>query len=178
MTAVTFGEPAGLKNTELMGLLAQLVEEIGRSDPSDELILELGQLPVLAPLRQSFRREVPPSDRPLVLQGVKSLGELEIGSSGREGLGERAGARVVRQHLFFDIEDLELGAEDISADLLVAIALLAQIKCDIDVLLATDWLPVHRCERLRCGGFYPVKRMSGRSRFCSDTCRANAAREQ
>ncbi len=58
------------------------------------------------------------------------------------------------------------------------LAVLIQIRCDVELYLETGFLRIRRCERKACHGFFQVKRMAGRQRFCSSTCRACAPREQ
>jgi hypothetical protein len=57
-------------------------------------------------------------------------------------------------------------------------AVLVHLKADLEMYLETDFLPVRVCERRACRSFFRVHRMAGRHQFCSDTCRACAAREQ
>jgi len=54
--------------------------------------------------------------------------------------------------------------------------LLVHLHADIEIYLDTGFFGVAQCQRQACGGFFRVKRMGGRQRFCSDYCRVTASR--
>ena len=58
------------------------------------------------------------------------------------------------------------------------LAVVVHLKADIEQYLESNFLPLRVCARRACGSFFRVHRMAGRHQFCSDTCRACAAREQ
>lgn len=58
------------------------------------------------------------------------------------------------------------------------LALLIQLKNEVDVFLETGHWRIARCARTYCNAFFRIPRMSSKSLFCSGTCRAAAAREQ
>ena len=80
--------------------------------------------------------------------------------------------------LEIDMGDLKGRADRIDWHWAHLLAVLIQMRADIEIYLETGFLRTHRCERVACGSFFQVARMAGRQRFCSNSCRAAAAREQ
>ncbi|MHC4447927.1 MAG: hypothetical protein ACYSXF_09135 [Planctomycetota bacterium] len=78
-----------------------------------------------------------------------------------------------------DMGDLKGRADQIDWWWAHLLAVLIQLRADIEIYLETGFLRIHRCERAACASFFSVARMAGRQqRFCSNSCRAAAAREQ
>lgn len=172
MTAICEGEPSRLLKSDAFQLAADLTLAVESGTIPDHLFIDVADFEPIQKLKQSFRNRVEVSNNPRVLpESIRSISNIETAETGRNGIGEGS----VRRYL-----ELPMEGDPTTADweLLSLYAVLAHLKCDLEVLLDTGFLPVRRCQRHRCGAFYRVNRMSGRSRFCSDTCRASAPREQ
>lgn len=171
MTSICEGEPAEVRKTVAFALAACLTLGVASGDISDKLFLDLAHFPAVQSLRQSFKYRPESSKGAQILHSVTSVDQIETAGTGRDGIGEGR----VRRSLEIDLAEAP-GLKD--WPLLAVYAVLAHLKCDLEVLLDTGFLPVRRCERHRCGAFYRVNRMSGQPRFCSNSCRACARREQ
>lgn len=172
MTAICEGEPSRLLKSDAFHLAADLSLAVESGTIPDHLFMDIADYEPIQKLKQSFRNRLEASNSPRVLpESIRSIGNIETAGTGRDGIGEGN----IRRYL-----ELPMEGDPATTDwqLLSLYAVLVHLKCDLEVLLDTGFLPVRRCQRHRCGAFYRVNRMSGRSRFCSDTCRASAPREQ
>jgi hypothetical protein len=79
--------------------------------------------------------------------------------------------------LEIEMGDLKGRADTIDWPRAHLLAVLIQMRTDIELYLETGFMRIHRCERAACRSFFKVKRMAGRQRFCSNACRAGAARD-
>lgn len=140
----------------------------------DELILQFERIPLLSEVRSTFSfhwgTKASGSDR--VLSRPRPDGLIV----GEDGTLKTRGPGAYRL-LELDLEDLEGDASRIDWYRVFHLAVLIHLKCDSEIFLETGFWPIHICERRACRSFFRPNRMAGRQRFCSDVCRACAARE-
>ena len=78
--------------------------------------------------------------------------------------------------LGLDLTDLSDPAK-IDHDSLLALAVLINIRAELELFFLSGFRRFRRCERASCGAWFVSKRMAGRVRFCSNTCRVGHAYE-
>ena len=60
---------------------------------------------------------------------------------------------------------------------LMILAVLFQIRADLEIHYETGFMRLRKCEHRQCGAWFVTKRMAGRQRFCSTLCRVTEARD-
>ncbi len=174
MTALMHGHPESLIRTEPFMLAVDLCFAISRPPISPELLMQLDACPELQGLHSGFRLRDQFTGKPRIIRGPVKIDQIQLTGTGRDGIGEGD----VTRYLELDLDSTPLATSSLNWPTLSVLAVLAHLKCAFESMLGTGLLRVRQCDRLACGAFYHVSRMAGRSRFCSATCRACAAREQ
>lgn len=174
MTAITLGHPEQLLRMDIFAFASVLCHAVSRPTDLESCLLELDEFEPLKGLRTRFVYLAPPTRNPRILEGIPHPSKIHKMESGR---GDR-GVGHIRRALELDLSERATEASSVDWPMLSLLAVLAHLRCDFETMLDTGFLRVRRCERHACLAYYHVDRMAGRSRFCSSTCRACAAREQ
>ncbi len=170
--------PSRLQDHREYGLALDLVAAMGTGrleDRHSAVIADLGELESIRSARsrpvyefgQTTEQRVGETARPV-------MDRVDYGVDGRWKIRPAGPCRLLE----IDMGDLKGRADRIDWRWAHLLAVLIQMRADIEIYLETGFLRTHRCERAACGSFFQVARMAGRQRFCSNTCRAAASREQ
>ena len=175
LTDVHCGGTADLANKGIYLLAADLTCGIAQGCISPSMILKLAHLPIIQSMQQTFRFHPgnQTASRVISTPGL-TIEQIKITPSDRQ----QTEQDQIQRHLIINLDEYTSSETEINWNEMAILAALAHLKCDIEVMIDTGFLPIRMCERERCHAFYRPSRMSGRSRFCSDTCRACAPREQ
>ena len=177
MTALQRGGfiPQRLAESQENGLALELVLAIAAGEVPDRVLLELSTFKPIAHARSQidFFHSDQSLRRPQAY-GRMSPERITFDVHGRPKIQKSGPYR----RLSLEMKDLKGDASSIDWYRALLLALLVQLRCDMEVYLDTDFLRVRCCERRACSAFFQVSRMAGRQRFCSATCRACAPREQ
>lgn len=171
--------PRRLRDRRECGLARQLVTSIGDGGLQRQHlapVADLGELESLATVRSRPAYEFGPTalpDGPAVPRPGRD--RVELGIDGRWRLRPAGPCRLLE----VDMGDLGGDVNRIDWHWGGLLAVLIQLRADIEIFLETGFLRLHRCEHAACRAFFQVARMSGRpQRFCCSSCRAAAARRQ
>lgn len=166
-------------------LLRELVPGLAAQSLTSATLTSLWQLPPLALIRSSVE-QLHPALHDASLGRNKGRGHNRGGSAGtgREVFDAARGLRgrfTAPGDGLFRILDLDLeevaGEEAADWPRLLSLAVLAQLRADLEVWLETGFLRVRKCQLVRCGSWFIARRMAGRQRFCSPYCRVASSRE-
>ncbi len=170
--------PSRLRGRREYELACKLVSAMGRG-PLDAvhsaIIAELGELDSIREARSRPVYEFGETgDQRQRATPRPVIDRVDFGIDGRWKARQAGPCRLLE----IDMGDLKGRADKIDWPWAHLLAVLIQLRADIEILLETGFMRIHRCERAACGAFFHVARMAGRQRFCSNGCRAAAAREQ
>ena len=172
--------PARLRRGREYELAGELVAALGTGTLEARhgaLIADLGELESIREVRSrptyEFGETGEQCERVRTARPV--IDRVDLGIDGRWKTCQAGPCRLLE----IDMGDLKGRADRIDWHRAHLLAVLIQLRGDIEIYLETGFLRIHRCERAACGAFFHVARMAGRpQRFCSSSCRAGAAREQ
>lgn len=177
MTALQRGSfiPDSLAESQEYGLAVELVLTLAEGQVSDHALQELSTFKPIADARShiDFFHGNQSLRSPQAYSRI-SPERITFDVHGRTKIQKPGPYR----RLSLDMENLKGDASSIDWYRALLLALLVQLRCDMEVYLDTGFLRVRHCERKACSAFFHVSRMAGRQRFCSSTCRACAPREQ
>ncbi len=122
----------------------------------------------------------------LAYHGGKLSDEFELFTSrsnpARIEFGANGKTRKARPDFYrlldMDMQAVGMKANAIDWDRLMILAVLLQIRADLEVYYETGFQRLRKCEHGRCGAWFLVNRMAGRQRFCSTLCRVTEARDE
>lgn len=175
LTDVHCGSTADLAGNDIYLLAADLSCGIAQKCISPNMILELARFSPIKTMQQTFRFN--PGNQSAL--GVITIPDLTIEQINITPSDRQQNQQdQIQRHLIINLDEHASAECEINWNELAILAALAHLKCDIEVMIDTGFLPIRMCERERCHAFYRPSHMAGRSRFCSDTCRACAPREQ
>jgi len=174
LTDVHCGRPTDFGDNDAFKLATKLACEIPRGTISSGMILTLINYSPINTMQQTFRYhpEKQTASKVITTPGL-TIEQIKITPSDRQVKHEE-----IQRHLIINMDEYASSKTEINWNELAIIAALAHLKCDIEVMIDTGFFPIRMCDRERCHAFYRPSHMAGRSRFCSDTCRACAPREQ
>ena len=169
--------PARLRDRREYGLAVDLVTAVGTGRLEarhSAAIADLGEIESIRLARSRPTYEFGETGEEPGATPRPCTDRVDFGVDGRWKLRQAGPCRLLE----VDMGDLKGRADRIDWGWAHLLAVLIQLRADIEIYLETDFLRIHRCERGACGSFFHVARMAGRQRFCSSSCRAAAAREQ
>lgn len=162
------------RELDVFGLAAEVAMALRDQELPDELVCEVTGFELLEKLRSRVVRYDGGRFRRSSAVNRGNAEHIVFGADGRWHGPEPGLLRVLE----LPMPSLGGRADRIDWDRTMRLAVLASLKADFEVYAETGFLPVHVCERRACRAFFRVRRMAARQRFCSDTCRACAPREQ
>jgi hypothetical protein len=151
-------------------LAHELIWMLGHGHLRKEAVLALSELPLLEQTRSRLRApgEQDPFGPPLVVvprTGPAGFSFDPVLNSG------------VCRMLEVNASALGSKPDAIDWEQLLLWTVLVQIHADLEIYYETGFMRVRKCQRPSCGGWFIAKRMDGRGKFCSPTCRVGNARE-
>ncbi|MCH8165283.1 MAG: hypothetical protein IH889_06715 [Planctomycetes bacterium] len=175
MTFLELGSlPTPLAKTQEAELAAQLVLTIGADKLRDRTVQELIDLPVMDHVHASLAYDSGEDGRPgNIVVSRTNPARVVYGADGRL---RTLGPGFYRS-LEIDLAALGVDPQGIDWYRLVVLAVLIQIRADLELEAETGFRRVRKCQRRACGAWFMAKRMAGRQRFCCAVCRASNPRE-
>lgn len=168
------GIPEPLAESYEAQLADRLIGMLSRKRRYTQTIRELTELEALASARTrlAYFSGQAPEEFELVVSRTNPA-RIEFGSDGRTHMPKPGFFQLIE----LDMDGVKMASNAIDWYRLLVLALLLQIRADLEIDYETGLQRVRKCEHRRCGAWFLVNRMAGRQRFCSTLCRVTEARD-
>lgn len=178
--AVTYldqlGIPDPLTTSEEAELADRLIGMLARRRFHTQTIRELAALPALADARTRLAYHSGKRQHEYEAELVVTRGELTRIELGRDGHIHQVLAGFYRL-LEMNMDTAGMKSNALDWHRLMILAVLFQIRADLEIYYETGFMRLRKCEHHRCRAWFVAKRMAGRQRFCSTLCRVTEARD-
>jgi hypothetical protein len=156
-------------------LALELISAMGRGAVRDQTIKELIELPSLACVHSRLAWFSGDEDDG-AYGAIPRLHPKRLIRNGKNQLRPR-GPGAYRA---IEVRAWDLGMEPtaIDWDRLMVLAVLAQLRANLEIECETGFQRVVKCGRRACRAWYQASKMAGRLRFCGAYCRVAHSREE